>query len=53
MCYPTDRAAYGRLCAELGSQGGPDCPPALGKRLGSEMVRVLEKLARLEAPPQA
>jgi hypothetical protein len=45
-------ASYARLCAELGRRSGLDCPPALGKRLGSELVRVLEKLARLEAVPQ-
>jgi hypothetical protein len=47
-----ENAAYARLCAELGRRSGLDCPPALGKRLGAEMVRVLEKLARVEAPPQ-
>jgi hypothetical protein len=48
-----ENAAYVRLCAELGRRSGLDCPPALGKRLGGELVRVLEKLARAEAPPQA
>jgi len=47
-----ESAAYDALCAELRSQGGPNCPAHLGKRLGSELVRVLEKLARVEAPPQ-
>jgi hypothetical protein len=47
-----ENAAYARLCAELGRKSGLDCAPALGKRLGSEMVRVLEKLARVEAPPR-
>jgi hypothetical protein len=45
-------AAYGRLCDELGRSSGLDCPAALGRRLGGELVRVLEKLARVEAPPQ-
>jgi hypothetical protein len=48
-----ESAAYGRLCLELGRKSGLDCPPALGRRLGAELVRVLEKLARVEAPPQA
>jgi hypothetical protein len=47
-----ENVAYARLCAELGRKSGLDCPPALGKRLGGELVRVLEKLARVEAPPQ-
>ncbi|OHD21946.1 MAG: hypothetical protein A2064_05090 [Spirochaetes bacterium GWB1_66_5] len=47
-----ENLAYARLCAELGRKSGLDCPPALGKRLGGELVRVLEKLARVEAPPQ-
>ncbi len=47
-----ENAVYIRLCAELGRRSGLDCPPALGKRLGGELVRVLEKLARVEAPPQ-
>jgi hypothetical protein len=47
-----ENAVYARLCAELGRKSGLDCPPALGKRLGGELVRVLEKLARVEAPPQ-
>jgi hypothetical protein len=47
-----ENAAYARLCAELGRKSGLDCAPTLGRRLGSEMVRVLEKLARVEAPPQ-
>jgi hypothetical protein len=47
-----ENAAYARLCAELGRKSGLDCTAALGKRLGAEMVRVLEKLARVEAPPQ-
>jgi AraC-like DNA-binding protein len=45
--------AYGRLCHELASEAGIDCPATLGRRLGGELVRVLEKLARLEAPPQS
>ena len=48
-----ENAAYARLCAELGRKSGLDCPPVLGKRLGGELVRVLEKLARVEAPPQS
>jgi hypothetical protein len=47
-----ENAAYARLCAELGRRSGLDCPPALGKRLGGELVRVMEKLARVETPPQ-
>ena len=47
-----ENAVYARLCAELGRKSGLDCPPALGKRLGGELVRVLERLARVEAPPQ-
>ena len=46
-------AAYARVCGELPSESGIDCPAALGRRLSSELVRVLEKLARLEAPPQS
>jgi len=49
----SENAVYARLCAELGRKSGLDCPPALGKRLGGELVRVLERLARVEAPPQA
>ena len=45
-------SAYARLCAELGRSSGLDCPAALGRRLGGELVHVLEKLARVEAPPQ-
>jgi hypothetical protein len=48
-----ENAAYARLCAELGRKSGLDCAPVLGRRLGGEMVRVLEKLARLESPPQS
>jgi len=47
-----ENAVYARLCAELGRRSGLDCPAALGKRLGGELVRVMEKLARVEAPPQ-
>jgi len=47
-----ENSAYARLCAELGRKSGLDCPPALGKRLGGELVRVIEKLARGETPPQ-
>jgi hypothetical protein len=43
--------AYARLCLELGRKSGLDCAAALGRRLGAEIVRVLEKLARVEAPP--
>jgi hypothetical protein len=46
-----ESAAYARLCLELGRKSGLDCAAALGRRLGAEMVRVLEKLARVEAPP--
>jgi hypothetical protein len=48
-----ENASYGRLCHELSSESGIDCPATLGRRLASELVRVLEKLARLEAPPQS
>jgi hypothetical protein len=47
-----ENLAYGRLCHELSSESGIDCPATLGRRLASELVRILEKLARLEAPPQ-
>ena len=46
-----ENAAYARLCLELGRKSGLDCASVLGKRLGAETVRVLEKLARVEAPP--
>ncbi len=48
-----ENAAYARLCLELGRKSGLDCTAALGRRLASELVRILEKLARVEAPPQA
>ena len=48
-----ENAAYARLCAELGRKSGLDCPAVLGKRLGGELVRVIEKLARGETPPQS
>jgi hypothetical protein len=46
-----ESAGYARLCDELGRSSGLDCSAALGRRLAGELVRVLEKLARVEAPP--
>jgi hypothetical protein len=48
-----ENATYARLCLELSSQARLDCPAALGRRLAGELVRVLEKLARLQAPAEA
>lgn len=46
-----EQRVYRTLCAEIGLIGNSDCPTHLNNRLRDELIRVLERLSKVEEKP--
>ncbi len=46
-----EQRVYRTLCAEIGLIGNNDCPARLNNRLRDELIRVLERLSKVEETP--
>jgi hypothetical protein len=47
----SEQRVYRSLCAEIGLMGSSDCPMRLNYRLRDELIRVLERLSKVEEKP--
>jgi hypothetical protein len=47
----SEQRVYRSLCAEIGLMGSSDCPIRLNYRLRDELIRVLERMSKVEEEP--